>query len=256
MASGAIGNADPSPFRFRAILRLLALAGWFLFCVVPHLLARKFGRSNWPRRFLRGVAWICGADVRVEGRAAGSGTLLIANHLSWLDIPVLAGSTGCAFVSKAEVRGQPFMRWIADQNATVYVDRSDKRSIHCQADGVRSAVRRPQPLAIFPEGTVNDAQRLLPFKPSLLSAVAPPPPGVTLRPVAIQYERARELAWIPGEPGVANFLRVLGLPSRRAVTVRLLDPLDPEADRKRLAKAAHDRIAAALAPSGIAPAGL
>lgn len=249
-AATATASADLPSSRLRALGRLLLLAGWFLLCVWPHLVARAIGRSRWPRRFLAGVARICGADVRTEGAAPAPRTLLVANHVSWLDIPVLAGATGCAFVSKAEIAGHPLLKWIADQNSTLYVDRSDKRAIHGQAKRVRAALDSGQPLAIFPEGTVGVGGKLLPFKPSLLSAVAPPPDGVALRPVAIDYDgRAGELAWVPGEPGLANFLRVLGLRGRRPVMVRLLAPLEPAHDRKALAKAAHDAIADALGPA-------
>ena len=253
----ATATADLPSSRLRAFGRLALLAGWFLVCIGPHLLAKIRGRSRWPRRFLAGVAHICGADVRTAGDPPAPGTLLIANHISWLDIPVLAGATGCAFVSKAEIQGHWFLKWIADQNATVYVDRSERRAIHAQAGAMKTALARRQPLAVFPEGTVAVGGQLLPFKPSLLSAVAPPPPGVALRPVGIDYHgRGGELAWVPGDPGLANFLRVLGLKGRRPVTVRLLEPLPPSDDRKVLAQAAHDSIGQALAPSAIAPAAL
>lgn len=257
MASPATEFAEPPSARWRAAVRIAAMGGWFLLCIIPHSLAKLSGRSNWPRRFLGGLAWICGADVRSEGRLPRSGELLIANHVSWLDIMILAGATGCAFISKAEIRGHPFLRWVADQNHTIYIDRADRRSIHDQARSVLAGLKRDQPLALFPEGTVGDGGTLLPFKPSLLSAVAPPPLEVTLRPVAIDYHgKAQILGWAPGEHGVDNALRVLGRRGRLSVTVRLLEPLAPSPDRKIIARAAHDAIALALAPSGIAPAGL
>lgn len=231
------------------------MGGWFVVCVIPHLLSKLTGQSRWPRRFLRGIGWIVGADVRTEGEPAQRGDLLIANHVSWLDIMVLAGSTGCAFISKAEIRGHPFLRWVADQNHTIYVDRAERRQIHDQAQAVLDGLKRDQPLALFPEGTVGDGGTLLPFKPSLLSAVAPPPPGVTLRAVAIDYHgRAHTLGWAPGEHGLDNALRILGLKGRLPATVRLLAPLVPSPDRKVIARAAHDAVAEALAPSGVAPA--
>lgn len=249
-AATATASAEPSSSRLRALGRAALLAGWFLLCVGPHVLAKTRGRSAWPRRFLAGVARICGADVRAEGEAAAPGTLIVANHVSWLDIPVLAGATGCAFVSKAEVAGHPLLKWLADQNATLYIDRSDKRAVHDQAERMRAALVGGQPLAVFPEGTVGVGGRLLPFKPSLLSAVAPPPAEVAVRPAAIDYHgRAGELAWVPGDPGLANFLRVLGMRGRRPVTVRLLGALPKSGDRKALASAAHDAIADALAPA-------
>ena len=233
------------------------MGGWFVLCVIPHLLSKLTGRSRWPRRFLGGVARICGAEVRTEGVPARSGDLLIANHVSWLDIMVLAGATGCAFISKAEIRGHPFLRWVADQNRTIYVDRADRRGIHAQVESIADGLKREQPLALFPEGTVGDGGTLLPFKPSLIAAVAPPPPGVTLRPVAIDYHgRASVLGWAPGEHGLDNALRILGRKGRLPVTVRLLEAIAPSPDRKVIARAAHDAVARALAPSGVAPARL
>ena len=172
-------------------------------------------------------------------------------------MPVLSAATGCAFVSKAELGRQPVMKWLADQNRTLYVDRSDRRGLHGQTAAVRSALSEGQPLALFPEATVASGGKLLPFRPALLSAVTPPPPGCAVQPAAIDYGAATPaLGWARGEHGVANALRILGRKGRMTATVRLLEPLDPALDRKAMAKAAHDAIAAALAPSGIAPAGL
>jgi 1-acyl-sn-glycerol-3-phosphate acyltransferase len=239
--------------------RAAALLGWVAYCLVPHLITKALrGRSHWPTRFLGGCARICGADLRTSGAPVVPHTLLVANHVSWLDIFVLAGATGCAFVSKAEMGDSRIIKWFADQNATLYVRRSDRRAVGGQAGEIVAALRDgPQPLAIFPEGTVGTDGRLLPFHPALLSAVAPAPANVIVRPVALDYGAVfPELGWGPGEHGIANARRLLGRRGRIPVTVRLLDPLPPTADRKALASQAHDSIAAALAPSGIAPAAL
>lgn len=255
MGSPSIAAAEQPSSRLRAYRRITGLLLLFLACAPLHLVTRLFGRSAWPRSFLKWVAWICGADVKCEGRPALRGTMLLANHVSWLDIPVLAGATGCAFVSKTEVRAHSLLGWLADQNDTIYIDRADRRSIHGQAALLADGLMRPQPLALFPEGTVGDGGRLLPFKPSLLSAVAPPPEGVVIRPAAIDYGAlAPIIGWGTGEPGVANFLRVIGRRGRFPVTIRLLGAIPPDPDRKVLARAAHDAIARALAPSGIEPA--
>lgn len=255
MASPSAATAEARSSGLRAAARIAALGLWFLFCLPPHLIARAAGRSKWPRRFLAGAARICGAEVACTGEPILPGTLIVANHLSWLDIPVLAAATGCAFISKAEIRDQPLLGWLANHNHTLYVDRAERRAVHGQAERVRDALRRGQPLALFPEGTVGHGGRLLPFKPSLLAAVAPPPEGVAIRPAAIDYGALTlAIGWAPGEAGVKNALRILRRKGRIRVTVRLLDPLEPTGDRKALARAAHDAIATALAPSGIVPA--
>jgi len=204
---------------------------------------------------LRGVAWLAGARVRRDGPPVASRTLIIANHVSWLDIPVLAGATGCAFVAKDGLRAHPIMRWLCVENGTVFVDRGDRRGIAEQAAAMRAALDTERPLTLFPEGTVGDGGALLPFRPALLSAFAPAPEHSELRPVAIDYNGAApEFGWPQDESGVANFVRLLGRRGMVEVTLHLLPALPRSDNRKQLAALAHDAIAAALAPSGVAPA--
>lgn len=174
--------------------------------------------------------------------------MLVANHSSWLDIFVLAGATGCAFVSKQEL-GNPVILWFADQNHTLYVKREDRRGAGEQAQAIARKLDGPHPVALFPEGTTGPGGELLPFRSTLFAAVAPPPPGATVRPVAIDYgQAATEIGW-QGESGKDNALRVLGRSGVIPVTIRLLDPLPPSADRKALSNRAREAIAAALASS-------
>lgn len=147
------------------------------------------------------------------------------------------------------------MHWLCAQNGTLFVDRSDRRGIDGQAAAMRAALTAPRPLTLFPEGTVGDGGSLLPFRPALLSAVAPAPLGMVVQPLAIDYgSEARVFGWPDGESGPANFLRLLGRRGTIAVTLHLLPPLDPDPNRKALARAAQDAVAAALTPSGVAPA--
>jgi len=221
----------------------------FATCVPLHILTKAlFGRSNWPRRFLGSAAWICGARVRTEGGPIAPHSLLICNHTSWLDILVLAGATGCAFVSKAEL-GHPLIHWMADQNDTLYVRRNHRRAAPQQAEAIARKLRDPQPLALFPEGTTGPGTHLLPFRSTLLSAVTPMPSEVTVRPIAIDYgEAAPEIGWYH-EPGMHNVLRILSRTQPIPVTVRILNPLPAMDDRKALANAAREAILAALPSS-------
>jgi len=191
--------------------------------------------------------------VTVVGAPIAPHTLLIANHVTWLDIAILGGSTGCAFVSKDEVRSTPVMGWLADQNHTLYIRRAERSGTLDQATSIAQALGDPQPITLFPEGTTGDGGTLLPFRSALLAAVAPAPPEVIVRPVAIDYGPvARIFGWIRGEPGKENALRILGRRGTTPVTVRLLDPIPPSPNRKAIAKAAHDAIAAALTASNAA----
>lgn len=228
-------------------MRLAGLILLFLVCVGPHLLSKwLLRRSRWPRWFLGTAGWICGARARVVGEPLRPHTLLVSNHVSWLDILVLAGATGCRFVSKAELQDHWFLNWIADQNATLYVERSARGAAGEQALALRDALSGPQPIALFPEGTTGPGGHLLPFRSTLLAAVAPAPPEVEVRPLAIDYgPAASEIGW-HHEPGKQNVLRLLGRKGTLPVTVRLLPPLAKSDDRKRIAAAAREAIAHAL----------
>ena len=207
-----------------------------------------FGRSGWPRRFLAASAWICGARVKVTGKPLAPHSLLVCNHLSWLDILVIGGATGCAFVSKHEL-GHPLVHWMADQGDTLYVRRDDRRGASGQADAIARKLGEVRPLALFPEGTTGPGTHMLPFRSTLFAAVAPAPPGVEVRPVAIDYgDAAADLGWYE-EPGKENVLRTLGRCRPIAVAVRILDPLPAMDDRKALAQAARGAIDDALTSS-------
>jgi len=218
-----------------------------------HVLTKLlFGRSGWPRRFLASAAWIVGARPKVAGRAIGPHTLLISNHVSWLDILILGGSVGTAFVSKDNL-GHGVIHWLADQNSTLYVSREDRRGSLEQAEAIARAAERDQPITLFPEGTTGPGDQMLPFRSSLLEAAAYASDKVEVCPLAIDYgPSATEVGW-HGESGRENVLRILGRKGTLPVTVHLLRPLDRTSDRKALAQAAREAIAEVLASSRNGP---
>ena len=217
---------------------------WLLALLPLHGLRRLFRRpSPWPRAFLGGIARIAGARVAVRGSPLPAPVLYLANHQSWLDIMILAGASGAAFVSKDDVSRWPLFGWLASLNNTVFIARSDRNGVQQQADALAAALLGAQPVALFPEGTTTDGAALLPFNASLLGAVAPPPAGVRIQPVAIDYGPARaEIAWFGEETAAANVMRVLRRRGRFEVTLRFLPPLESPNDRKRIARDARSAI--------------
>lgn len=214
-----------------------------------HILTKLlFRRSRWPRWFLGTAAWIVGARPKVVGKPLKARTLAVSNHVTWLDILVLGGSTGTAFVSKDNL-GHGMIHWLADQNATLYVRREDRKGSKDQALAIAKAAERDQPIALFPEGTTGPGDQMLPFRSSLLEAASYAAPDVEVRPIALDYgAAATEVGW-HGETGKENVLRILGRKGTLPITVNLLDPLDRSLDRKALANAAREEIAKTLASS-------
>lgn len=250
MASRSIARADRLA-TVRAALRVAGLVAALLVSVPLHGIWRLFRLpSPWPRLFLGGAARICGARVRTLGTPRKRNVIYLANHTSWLDILTIAGATGSAFVAKAELRGVPVVGWLATLNRTIFVARTDRMGIATQIAQVAAAIGEGWAVTIFPEGTTSAADDLLPFKGSLLAALEPPPAGVLVQPIWLDYGEAGALVdWIGDEPGQANALRILGHRGSFAATVNMLEPFDPVdfPDRKAIAAEARARIAAAMA---------
>lgn len=235
----------------RIMVRIATMALLLLVSVPLYYLFRLTARHNpVPRLFLRGIAWIAGVDLRVEGEKVHRGAFLLANHVSWIDIPALAGATGTAFVGHDGLASMPLLKWLCALNDTVFVARHDRASVAVQVAAVRTAISDTGALTIFPEGTTSDGTGLLPFKSSLLSALDPPPPGIAIQPVLLDYGReAADISWIGEEHGLDNFLRILARRRPVRLTVHFLPVLagDQLASRKAIAQASREAILRELA---------
>ena len=224
---------------------MAVLALLFLGCAPLHLATKTItGTSPWPSWFLGAVARIVGVRVRIEGAPVTPHSLLIVNHVSWLDILIVGGSVDAAFVAKDNL-GHGFIHWLADQNGTVYVRRTHLKGAKGQAQDIAKALEGLKPVALFPEGTVGPGSELLPFRSTLLEAANYAASDVTIRPVALDYGPvAADIAWFE-EPAKDNVLRILGRKGVLSVTMKLLDPL-PRGDRKQLSAQARRAIGDAL----------
>lgn len=235
--------------RFRFAARLATLLATLLVAVPLHGLWRLARMpSPWPRLFLAAVARIVGARPQITGDPLRRDVVFVANHLSWLDIPLLAGATGCAFIAKAELAEVPLVGWLCTLNRTIFVRRDERLAVTAQIERLRAALGDGWPVTIFPEGTTGDGVALLPFKAALLAALDPPPPGVLIQPVRIDYGAATgELAWVGEETGRHHARRVLERRGSFTATLQFLAPFDPRevGGRKAIAAEARRRIEAA-----------
>lgn len=234
----------------RVAVRGTAMVVWLILCVICDSSTRLLGlKRRWPRRFLAGIGRIAGLRVSMRGRPHHGRTLFLANHVNWLDVPALAAATGTAFVAHEGLASVPLIRWLCRLNNTVFVARHRRGSVHGQVNDVRGALTELGALTLFPEGTTSDGTDLLPFKSSLLSAVEPLPPGVTVQPVYLAYRNARSIAWVGEEHGVANFIKILARARPVELALHFLPPLHGAAlnNRKTMASASRDAMVEARA---------
>lgn len=247
-------RGEPTPLtaagwlRFSA--RALALVAALVVAVPLHYLYRAFRYgSPFPMLFLGLAGWICGARVRRIGTPLRRDVVFIANHVSWIDILVLAGASGTAFVAKHELSQAPVIGWLSRLNRTVFVKRENRMGVAAQVDALREALADNWSVTVFPEGTTTDNRSLLPFKTSMLSVLEPPPPGVLVQPVMLDYGAAGpEIGWIGAESGINNARRILGRRGGFAVRIHFLAPFSPadHRGRKAIGRRARAAIEAAL----------
>jgi lyso-ornithine lipid O-acyltransferase len=218
--------------------------------VILHYLWRAVRLSSpWPRLFLGWTGWIAGARAEKIGTHVRRDVVFISNHISWIDILVIAGASGSAFVAKAEIRAAPVVGWLSTLNRTVFVSREDRAGVGEQIDRLREALADTWSVTIFPEGTTDDGRSLLPFKSSLLKILEPAPPGVVVQPLLLDYGViGPEIGWLGDESGANNALRVLARRGSFRVGVQFLEPFSPTefVGRKAISAEARTRIAAAL----------
>lgn len=231
----------------RLILGIFVL----LISLAGHGLWRLLGlRSPWPHFFPVRFGRAMGLSVEVRGVPLPHHVLYVANHLSWLDILAIGGATGSAFVAKDDIARWPVVGLIARIGGTIFVDRDSRRAARGQADQIGEALQRGKPITLFPEGTTNDGTKLFPFRPALFASVAPPPHGIAVQPVAIDYQdAAAEIAWAGEEPLAPNAMRVMARRGGLKVVLHFLPPLAPSDDRKLLAALSTAAIEQALTPS-------
>jgi 1-acyl-sn-glycerol-3-phosphate acyltransferase len=242
----SIGTAGVVRIWIRGTGLLLAL----LLCIPMHFLWHMLRQySPWPRIFLGWAARICGARVERIGVPLRRDVFYVSNHLSWIDILALAGASGTAFVSKAELRDAPIVGWLATLNRTVFVSREDRMGVAEQINKLRAALEENWSVTVFPEGTTTDGQSLLPFKTPMLRVLEPPPPGVLVQPVLLDYGAvAEEIGWVGQERGVDNAKRLLSRKGSFPLRVCFLEPFFPEhfPGRKAIAAESRRRIEEAL----------
>ncbi len=233
----------------RIIFRVTAMGLWLLISIAGSVTFRAIRVQDlWPRLCLGGLARLAGVRRKVRGDASSGKTVLLANHVSWIDIAVVAGETGSIFVAHDGLGGVPLVRWLCALNNTVLVARHDPASVARQVEQVRGAIASHHYLTIFPEGTTGDGAHMLPFKSSLLSALDPVPEGVTVQPVLLDYGTdAGRIAWIGTEHGVDNFLRIVARKEPVRVLLHFLPRLEGAAlaNRKTMAAAAKAALEAA-----------
>lgn len=256
-------SADAAAFVFARVQ-----LGWRLLRVALHLfegllacaLVLRFVSSarqarmvqSWSRRLLR----LCGVSYEaMPGAAPLSQALVVANHVSWLDIFVINACQPCRFVAKAEIRQWPAMGWLAAQTGTLFIERGNRNALRHVFRSLVEMLQGGHRVAFFPEGTTSLQGSLLPFHANLFEAAIDA--HVPVQPHALAYRLPDgrlhpSIEYVGETTFVDSLLRILAGPPVTA-QLTLLPPLGASsAHRRELAQAAEQAVAVALGAERIA----
>jgi 1-acyl-sn-glycerol-3-phosphate acyltransferase len=247
--------------------RLIRAARWARLVVhlaeAAYILGVRWPRASASRREALAAGWSLGLlrllaiRVEVEGEtpqgARRKPALLVANHVSWLDIFAIGAVRHTRFIAKHEIRDWPLAGWIANRAGTLFVRRGSRKDAARTTEAMREALSSGDWVGFFPEGTTTEGDQLLRFHSALFEPAIGH--GAPVRPVAVRYEHPdgtllREAAFV-GDMSFAESLgRVIGV---RSTVVRIVfaPPIEAaQGDRRSIASEAERRIASAL---GVTP---
>jgi 1-acyl-sn-glycerol-3-phosphate acyltransferase len=183
--------------RLRTAARLTALGVAYALLVGPQLLALRLGWriQHWvPLLFHRLFLWLFDVRVVERGRPPGlaDATLVLANHVSWLDIPVVGSLHPLSFIAKSDIEDWPAFGFLAKLQRSVFIDRHRKKATAEANVEIAHRLARGEAIVLFAEGTTGDGNRVLPFRSSLVGAARaaladPEVAQIHLQPLAIAY---------------------------------------------------------------------
>lgn len=242
-----------------ATLSLLVLAPFHLAGVLIGGRAASAVTQIWHRIVVR----LVGIRIVVHGEMTRQRPLLLlSNHVSWLDITVLAAVAPVSFIAKKEVAGWPIVSWLAKLQRSVFIDRERRSATGAKTDEVAGRLSRGDVIVLFAEGTSGDGNRVLPFRSALVGAAqravsteggaegGTQGGGAVVQPVAIAYTRMLGLplgrqhrprvAWYGGMDLAPHLARLL---SEGAIDVHVVfgppQRIGAGTDRKRAAAEAE-----------------
>lgn len=245
------------------MLKILAAALWSLICYLPlevtNLVLRPWPRRRaavqafFQRRWGRILAWILGARIERHGPLPEPPFLLVANHLTYVDIALLAETGGC-FVAKAEIRGWPAMGRVCAAAGVIFVDRATKRDLLRVGQRIERAMEEGRGVIFFPEGTTGRGDQLLRFRPSLLAAAARSSQPVHYAVISYHTRPGvppadEVVCWWGNRPLMPHVRTLVRQPPYRARIEYGSEPVVDD-DRKRLAERLWREMDRRFVPSG------
>lgn len=247
----------------RFVLALLCVAVLTLLLAPFQLIALAFGlrlQRRIPLLFHRAFCALAGVRIREIGtRTPTTPALILANHVSWLDICIIGALGPVAFVAKSEVATWPVFGWLARLQRTIFIDRKARHQTGAATREIGDRMLGGDAVVLFAEGTSSDGVRILPFRSALIGAVhhalgeSAHHKVITVQPLSLAYvgfgglpvgRALREnVAWYGDIDLVPHFIGILAAGATDVVvTWGEAIAYDVSADRKQIARHAEQAV--------------
>lgn len=218
-------------------LHLLAgLAAAALFPLLPRA-ARHAITKSWSRAMLA----MLGVGLEVQGELAPGPALVVANHVSWVDVLAITALRPCVFICKSEVAAWPVLGWLLARVDTIFMRRGSARAASRAMREAGARLRAGASVAVFPEGTSTNGGQVLPFGAAIFQSAWDA--GCVVQPLALAYS-SREAVYA-GAIGFGESL--LAVAGARGLRVRVaVLPAVASIDRRDAALRSRELIELAL----------
>ena len=232
--------------RLWRLTRLVLHLVWGVWLILRHGRCDEHGNplpeyAEVIRRWNRRALDILRVEVHSEGKPVTETALWVANHISWLDIPLIAHVAPVAFLAKAEIAHWPLVGFLARRSGTLFIERGARDGANRALEQITWHLVRGRSVMVFPEATTSDGRQVRRFHPRLFAAARLA--HCPIQPVAIRYpgpdgQPDRRVAFIDGDTALGSLWRILALERVRAELHFCPAIRDTERERRELAEMA------------------
>ncbi len=210
-------------FFFRSILFIVSVVFVLPLVLLLITIAQKKDNRKFNKKVVnywsKLLCYVCGLKIKQKGKIQKNPVLIVANHISWIDIPVIHCYKLVGYVAKAEIEKWPFLGFVARCGESLFIKRGKQESRKKVLESIKQRLNSNRSIAVFPEGKATNGEYLGRFHRQLMHAAVEEKKPI--QAIAIKYlnkdgTRNKEIAFKDKENFIRNVFRILSLPTSTA----------------------------------------
>lgn len=197
---------------FRFPIFFLAVIGYIFvsFCADRLIKNKRQALAKITHIMAKITLWLLGIRSEIKGEIP-QGKFIICNHISYIDIPIIASHFPTLFITSRDIQADRFQGTMARFGGSIFVERRNMYRLLADIGEIEATLKEGHNVVLFPEGTTSKGFTVLPFKSSLVAAAVDT--GIDVVPICCQYEDCRGVAYYGGHKFFPHLLRLFSIPS-------------------------------------------